>query len=593
MKWITFVLMYLRRGPSLTPVTLMGYLKVLRVLCSYCEEHQIRIQDALADAEVLHCAIQKDCWIPKAYALINALRTLGAEVVGFEVVDKRAAARLAERVHVYLDTLQQHLPIPTRLYSAILAQISSELHYFECHLDRILALAAECYADPETGRTHNAQAKRAGKYSRSIDILPTFPELLAKYNLTELWRSRKYEISRHAVVNLIGDIQLLAATQLQAYSGMRHCEVRHLQFFCLEEVRRDGITHFIVKGRVTKLTKGKVKQVKWVTSGSGRHAIRIAQRVANVLYASLGIHPSSKSERRRGDFPLFLSPACCSGIKPDRLIRTNISLADRSLVRMRLQPIVEQADIDELLRIDPHRSWEVEQKCEVGKPWVLTSHQLRRSLALYAQRSGLVSLATLKRQLQHITIEMSLYYARGSAFAADFIGKRHAEKHFGTQWQEAQPISQALSYLQNVVWADPADLFGGHASWVVARIRREDRSVLFDRAATVQQFNKGLLTYRETPIGGCVNPGPCDKNPIDVLHIDCIDRNCKHLVGSFKKVESVIAIKSVEVDKLRCIDPTAPDFRHEAAELDKLVAGYEKAKRSKDDRSTGYEHPNR
>ncbi len=100
-------------------------------------------------------------------------------------------------------------------------------------------------------------------------------------------------------------------------------------------------------------------------------------------------------------------------------------------LRKRLEPIIEDADIRELEHIDPHRAWRSEEKFHLGKPWLFTSHQLRRSLALYAQRPGFVSLPSLRRQLQHITNEMSRYYAKGSSFAENFIGDD--KEHFGLE----------------------------------------------------------------------------------------------------------------------------------------------------------------
>jgi hypothetical protein len=75
-------------------------------------------------------------------------------------------------------------------------------------------------------------------------------------------------------------------------------------------------------------------------------------------------------------------------------------------LRQRTFPTITQEDIVELKLIDPHRAWEAEPDFAVGAGWPFTRHQLRRTLALYAQRSGLVSLPSLKRQLQHITQEM-------------------------------------------------------------------------------------------------------------------------------------------------------------------------------------------
>src|SRR5258706_10613078 len=129
--------------------------------------------------------------------------------------------------------------------------------------------------------------------------------------------------------------------------------------------------------------------------------------------------------------------------------------------RVLLQPIIEEADLRELEQIDPHRAWRSEERFKPGIPWTFTSHQLRRSLALYAQRSGLVSLPSLRRQLQHVTEEMSRYYARGSTGAKDLIGDN--KHHFGCDWQDAQPVSAAMSYLQNVLLTDEV-LFGAHGN---------------------------------------------------------------------------------------------------------------------------------
>ncbi len=60
----------------------------------------------------------------------------------------------------------------------------------------------------------------------------------------------------------------------------------------------------------------------------------------------------------------------------------------------------------------------VREGIEVGKPWPLTFHQYRRSLSVYAHRSGMVSLPALNGQLQHITDEMRAYFLVTAALGA-------------------------------------------------------------------------------------------------------------------------------------------------------------------------------
>ena len=240
-------------------------------------------------------------------------------------------------------------------------------------------------------------------------------------------------------------------------------------------------------------------------------------------------------------------------------------LGNCEALRQRLAPTIKEEDLHELEQIDPHRAWRSEADFQIGKPWRLTSHQMRRSLALYAQRSGLVSLPSLRRQLQHLTEEMSRYYARGSAFARNFVGDD--KKHFGYEWQELQPISAAYSYIINVLLSDDV-LFGGHANWVDHRMRGADGAVVVNREITMRSFKRGELAYRETALGGCTNTDACDQIAIKWLDVDCVS-GCRNLVGRLSKLDRVIAAQGKLVSAL---DISSVEFRIEKADLDTLTA---------------------
>jgi hypothetical protein len=173
-------------------------------------------------------------------------------------------------------------------------------------------------------------------------------------------------------------------------------------------------------------------------------------------------------------------------------------------------------------------------------------------------------LPSLRRQLQHITEEMSRYYARGSAFAKELIGDN--KYHFGCDWQDAQPVSAAMSYLKNVLLTDEV-LFGAHGNWVEKRLRDQDDTVIIDRETTLRRFKKGELAYRETSLGGCANTQTCDKLPIGWLNIECI-KGCRHFVGRLPKLERAIAIQT---KLIKSIEPTSAEFRIENDDLNVLI----------------------
>lgn len=570
LRWLMFVLLFLRSGQCLSNGTLRHYATTLQYVARFCESRSIRIQDLLADPLLIIESLGRR-WNLAHYlsSLIVLLNVLGPDVIGFDVARKKEAVQMLQKLHrAWSVNNKQHSPIPTRIYSSIISALSQELDDFERAAESILQLFEECASDPLMGRSLESQCTiRSRRDLEFKKVFPNFTDLLRKYGLDEYWSTKGYKKSVHGLSTALTEVMVVASLQIQAFTGMRSNEVESLPHHCLDEVKRveDGRIHYFVKGFVTKHAHGKIKRVQWVTSESGRAAIRIAQRISQMIYNLSGETPKISVKRINSHY-LFISPRHVTHRGKNTPAFLNLSIF--KALRVRLQPVINEEDMVELEQIDPHRAWRSEEAFQIGKPWTLTSHQLRRSLALYAQRSGLVSLPSLKRQLQHITQEMSTYYGRGSAFARNFIGDDD-KMHFGFEWQDTQPVSQFLSYAAHVLLTNET-LFGVHPHWITHRLRNSDGVVVFDRAVTLKRFQKGEIAYRETILGGCVKVGECDRNPLDLLEVECLSTHCKNLVGHKKKLERVIAAQSHQVVKLKQIDPKSPEYRHERDNLEVL-----------------------
>lgn len=571
MKWVLFLLIYVRKGHGAAFNTLVTYMQTLRAIARYCDVAGVTIGDVLGSPELSMAFMGARATGRSTVAIQQILREIGPDIVGFSAPTKDEIAKLRKVAKDWRKDCKQHPPIPTRLYSSILAAQSEYLEHLVAHLDTVLDIAKDCYEDPRMGLCLSNQIKIS---ARVQDLRPTFPEILQERGLEDFWAQNKFEVSRVGIRAYLVEVLYLASLQVLGYTGMRQSEVATLPYDCLDVVDRERTTHVLVNGRVTKLTKGKVKRVRWVTNSLGHDAIVIAQRIAKNIYSAKGTPPDTDTNDANS-FYLFVTPLYLSEhAKFGKNTHISMGLYSHRSVQNRIVPKIAKEDLRELLMIDPHRDWGSEDKYKVGEAWPLSAHQYRRSLALYAQRSGLVSLPTLKRQLQHITLEMSQYYARGSGFALDFIGSEREEKHFGEEWQETQPISQYLSYATHVLLEHEQNLFGSHSQWVRTRLKDRNGLMLESRETTLIRFQKGEMAYMPTPVGGCTNPGTCDKNPIDVLHVECVTENCKHLVGNFTKTERVIKIKSRELEAMRKSSSNLPELMHEEAELKKLLTGF-------------------
>lgn len=223
----------------------------------------------------------------------------------------------------------------------------------------------------------------------------------------------------------------------------------------------------------------------------------------------------------------------------------NLNRAKKALLD-RLIPVIEEQDIAELEEIDPFRAWRDEMEFAIGQRWPLTTHQLRRSLAVYANASGLVRFSSLRRQLQHITREMSLYYGRGSTFCKNFIAydPDGFKKHVAPVWQDGSDEAMMLAFTRDVLNSNEP-MFGGAGNFYQ---RQKERGEVMSREDVKKQMKAGLLSYRSGPLGGCTKPGRCDKRKgLDLIDISCVTEGCKNLVGKHSKIIRVIQLKRASV----------------------------------------------
>lgn len=573
-QWLMFLLIWKKNNGPLSNNSLLAYLGLIRAISYFCEANCCKIQDVFGSEDVFSNFLSsyQGSQVGEFSRIMSFLFHLGPNQVGFSVLGKKAIKKAQCLAKQAASSTKQHPPIPTRIYSYIITSLTKEIADFEAVADDYLALTSMCSNDPLLGRGTIHQYKIAKSLGiKPFKKRPSFRKLLKSYNLDQYFSSKNLNISVQGLAKGLSDVQFAIKMQVQLFSGMRDDEATGLPYYCLEKRTTNDRTHYILCGETTKLSNSRIKRTKWVTNKEAFVSVNLAQKIAEKIYDALGVVPH-KDEGRINNFPLFLSSRYLGFFRKNNRHKNMESFQARKFntidlkpTLQRLLPLIEDEDICELEQIDPHRAWRLELKFEIGTPWPLTSHQFRRSLALYAQRSGLVSLPSLRKQLQHLTEEMSRYYARGSAFARDFMG--NDTKHFGFEWQNMQPVSAGLSYILNVLIFDGV-IFGGHASWVDNRLRDSSGAVVFDRETTMRRFKKGELSYRETILGGCTKVGDCEDVIIRWLDIDCL-KGCPNLVVKLPSLGRIIAAQTRLVGSLT---PGSPEHRFEKADLEVLLA---------------------
>lgn len=571
LHWLMFLMVFRRRGSPLSYQTLCHYLKMLRAVSRHCCRNRISLRKLLEQENLLVDFFASDGDNDKhakdMASLVSTLGALGKCTVGFTVPGLRLHTRLRDIATSCTRNHKQHPPLPTRIYAHVLSTLARDVTDFSLIAERFFALARVCSENKYLGRSTGRRYVIARNCDESIpEDATSFARLVSQFDGVEKYlRDRGFKTTVHGLSSALTEVQIAARLTVQAFTGMRSDEVSLLPLDCLLEEHANGKVHAFLLGSTSKFNRGRVRQARWVTSREGARAVRLAQQIARfILTVGLPNHKWSADK-----VPLFPStghlplgrrafPISRSG----RLHAPSLDMDHASILRKRLQIAIIEEDLIELEHIDPHRAWRSEDAFMIGVPWTLTSHQFRRSLALYAHRSGLVSLPSLKRQLQHITEEMSRYYARGSAYAKDLIGR--SKRHFGHEWQQTAHLSAALSYIGNVMLSTDV-LFGGHANWV-HRFCKKDGKVVVNRKKTIEAFRRGEIAYRETPLGGCTSTTGCDQIAVRWLNVDCL-AGCKNLVGKLDRLETVIAAQGRLVS---CLDADSVEYRSERENLEVL-----------------------
>jgi len=206
---------------------------------------------------------------------------------------------------------------------------------------------------------------------------------------------------------------------------------------------------------------------------------------------------------------------------------------------------INEGDVEELVRINPLRGRDTCAGIDVGESWNFHSHQYRRSLAFYAAQSGLVSLPSLKRQLKHITREMTVYYAAGSSVSREIFTTRKG--HVIDEFQEVKPEADAVAYLFNLLLSDE-ELYGPLGRNLEKSERCKSKLIILEsRDALIKRFRRGELAYKETPTGVCMSTEPCHKRAMRSIAA-CMD--CSSAVIKKPNLMKVIKKQDALIDRL-------------------------------------------
>jgi len=546
---------YSSPGNPLSISTLRKYTHTLGEVALYSSLKDVTLFDTLSSSKHVNSIYQNiDTTSRKNQfkILIDKLSRLPFRYVGFipAKIDTSAGVRLpAWREHAQTEL------IPTSVYLQMISSYKEIIQGYLKNQDQLKKLILKCC------HTYNYGRKQRGSKGKYVP----FEAAIASENLEDYCAlhsiTTTLKLSKH-----ISLIQYCAIMLIYIFTGMRRSEAYSLNTASLIKTEKNGIIEKRQLAGFTTKLHGRRKNVSWITSKDIEAPFAAACDIAKLIVASSSLDVDDNHLVFISGAYMPISPAVINEENNPLNEPTLGNFEPRHFQHLLPGLTITEPDIQELESVDPHRVWRADIRFSSGQEWPLAIHQIRRSTAVYAIRSGMVSLPALKELLKHITIQMSKYYSKGASFAKDFLSLDKGEqKPFIYDYRANEDFVRAWQYTNEFLLSDEP-LHGPHGIWLerhgkpaIAKIRYAELL-----SATLKRIERGQLSYRPTPLGGCTSNEICEKR-IAVNILGC--NNCKSAAIRVPNLIRVIASQEITV---KSCAPESPEFFIERQELNDL-----------------------
>lgn len=300
--------------------------------------------------------------------------------------------------------------------------------------------------------------------------------------------------------------QLIAASYIVcgAFSGMRDSELDMLTPNSYYKDSLSGRAFHMLQSHTFKLGE---KRETWITAEVSKTAIDL-MTVLTKRCRDEATYPDKKYTKS-----LWLSQKNRS--HPPKVI-TNFRLR---LIRFCNQFgfVVTEEDFQECLRSNPRSTESVRKNVIIGKPWRLTSHQFRRTLAFYCVKNRLGTLVALKQQFKHLHLAMADWYTNGGKLASLLGLKADPSITRALDEINAQTLTNKI-YKQ---WHSDETLSGSHGK-AIMKMRGDVPTIYSSWDIIYKAVKERKLTLHSTGHSYCKDGYNCDMDGV-VMPQFCVD----------------------------------------------------------------------
>ncbi|WP_430457918.1 hypothetical protein [Rheinheimera sp.] len=413
---------------------------------------------------------------------------------------------------------QQTLVIPERLchkiYGRAIDLIETAMPYAQMIADTEQALQANylegkriLYEKLQQGRTFTFIKEDGSiapyKYSSCIiDNQPQNPSALIAplaTKLPDISLNKSSEFHRY-----LGQLINACYIVCGGFSGMRRSELNKLTPNSYYKDTLNGRVFHMLQSHTFKLGE---KRETWITAESSKTAIDL-MTILTKQWRDEATYPNKKYTNT-----LWLMQKNRS--KPPQLItqwywRLHSFCEQHGFV-------VTEEDFQECMESNPRSAESIRKYVIVGKPWNLSSHQFRRSLAFYCVKNRLSTLVALKQQFKHLYLAMTDWYTNGGKLAS--LRGLKVDPSITKALDEINAETTTNKIFKQ--WHSDGKLSGAHGKAII-KMRGDVPTIYSSWDVIFKAVKDGKLTLHGTGHSYCKNGYDCDMDGV-VMPQFCVD----------------------------------------------------------------------
>ncbi|WP_196563635.1 hypothetical protein [Proteus terrae] len=179
--------------------------------------------------------------------------------------------------------------------------------------------------------------------------------------------------------------------------------------------------------------------------------------------------------------------------------------------------VVTEKDYQECLASNPSSLDRVKESVVVDKPWPMSTHQFRRTLAFYCVKNRLGTLIALKQQFKHLYLSMTEWYTNGGKLAS--LRNLKVDTKIQQALEEINAETTANKIFKQ--WHSDETLSGSHGK-AIMKMRGDMPTIYSSWDVIYKAVKDGKLTLHGSMHSYCKSGYDCDMDGV-VTPQFCVD----------------------------------------------------------------------